>query len=141
MNVLIAVDGSKIAEKAFDWYIQKLHNPSNNVLIFYHTEPHMTAMQAVVSENAEILNLDTKSAEISLKYKSKLAEINCEGKFRMETSNEKAGQVIIHRAQQYNADMIVMGTRGLGVVKRTLRGSVSDHVIHNTNIPVVVCPQ
>ena len=34
--------------------------------------------------------------------------------------------------------MIVMGTRGLGTIRRTLMGSVSDYVVHHARIPVIV---
>ena len=35
--------------------------------------------------------------------------------------------------------MIVMGTRGMGVVRRTLLGSISDYVVHHAHCPVLVC--
>ena len=35
--------------------------------------------------------------------------------------------------------MIVMGTRGLGAIRRTILGSVSDYVLHHTKIPLVIC--
>jgi len=152
MNVFIAVDESKIAEKAFEWYMENLHHPDNQVTVFYHTEPLThSSSQAVVSSDATIMNLDLKSAECSLKYKSKLNELKlnhpdpddkkrCNGQFRMAVSNEKPGQVILKYSKEFDAKMIVMGTRGLGVVKRTLRGSVSDYIIHNSKIPVIVCP-
>lgn len=35
--------------------------------------------------------------------------------------------------------MIVMGTRGMGKVKRTFLGSVSDHVLHHSHVPVIIC--
>ena len=35
--------------------------------------------------------------------------------------------------------MIVMGTRGLGTVRRTILGSVSDYVLHHAHCPVIIC--
>ncbi len=42
-------------------------------------------------------------------------------------------------ALDHNAEMIVMGARGLGKLKRALLGSVSDYVLRKANIPVLVC--
>jgi len=46
---------------------------------------------------------------------------------------------ILRVAEEENADVIVCGTRGMGKVRRTLLGSVSDHVLHHSHVPVVVC--
>jgi hypothetical protein len=37
--------------------------------------------------------------------------------------------------------LIVIGTRGLGKIRRTFLGSVSDFVVHHADMPVLVCRQ
>ena len=49
------------------------------------------------------------------------------------------GHGIIKRADEHKVDMIVMGTRGMGALRRTILGSVSDYVVHHAKIPVVIC--
>ena len=51
----------------------------------------------------------------------------------------KPGQVICQVANEEKATMIVIGTRGMGKIRRTLLGSVSDYVVHHSGCPVVVC--
>ena len=58
----------------------------------------------------------------------------------MGNGKEKPGPGIIAVAEEVNADLIVVGTRGLTSIKRTFLGSVSDYVIHNSKIPVSICP-
>lgn len=36
--------------------------------------------------------------------------------------------------------MIVMGSRGIGTIRRTFLGSVSDYCVHHAHIPVAVVP-
>lgn len=52
----------------------------------------------------------------------------------------KPGPVIVSAAADTKARMIVVGSRGVGTIRRTLLGSVSDYVIHHCDIPVVVVP-
>ena len=60
---------------------------------------------------------------------------------RIRTEGGKPGEVIIKVASEEKAAMIVMGTRGLGKVRRTIMGSVSDFVVHHAHCPVIVCRQ
>jgi nucleotide-binding universal stress UspA family protein len=53
----------------------------------------------------------------------------------------RIGQVdleIVALAEELQADLIVMGSRGLGGVRRALMGSVSDSVVRHAHCPVLV---
>src|SRR5215212_4394887 len=53
----------------------------------------------------------------------------------------KMGEVdleIVALAEELGADLIVMGSRGLGRVRRALMGSVSDSVVRHAHCPVLV---
>jgi nucleotide-binding universal stress UspA family protein len=45
---------------------------------------------------------------------------------------------IVALAEEIGADLIVMGSRGLGGVRRALMGSVSDSVVRHAHCPVLV---
>ena len=47
----------------------------------------------------------------------------------------------MHYAKHEHADIIVMGTRGQDAIRRTFLGSVSDYVIHHSQVPVIVVPK
>ena len=51
----------------------------------------------------------------------------------------KPGEALVHTAEEVKADMVIMGTRGLGTIRRTIMGSVSDYVVHHAHCPVIVC--
>lgn len=53
----------------------------------------------------------------------------------------KPEEKIVEAARDENADVVVMGTRGLGKFRRTFIGSVSDYVLHHCHCPVLVCCQ
>ena len=56
-------------------------------------------------------------------------------------SYKNAGEGICRIAEDEKADLIVMGTRGMGAVKRALIGSVSEYVIRHSTIPCLIVPK
>lgn len=55
----------------------------------------------------------------------------------VDQTKHKSGHGIVEKAEELDAGMIVMGTRGHGVLRRTILGSVSDYVLHHSKIPVM----
>lgn len=48
------------------------------------------------------------------------------------------GEMIIKIAKEQNFDLIVMGSRGLSVMKELIIGSVSSKVLHHAGCPVII---
>jgi len=53
-------------------------------------------------------------------------------------STGSPGEWIIKVAKEDEVDMIVMGARGLGKIKKTILGSVSDYVLNKSKVPVLI---
>ena len=51
----------------------------------------------------------------------------------------KPGETLVEIANEEKVTFIVMGTRGLGTIRRTIMGSVSDYVVHHAHCPVLIC--
>ncbi|MGZ4689684.1 MAG: universal stress protein [Acidimicrobiia bacterium] len=49
-----------------------------------------------------------------------------------------AGSTICHLAETLPADVVVVGSRGRGAIRRALMGSVSTHVVNHAACPVIV---
>ena len=57
---------------------------------------------------------------------------------KLISADENPGPAIVHLAEQLQPDVIVIGAAGKGPLRRLLRGSVSDHVVHHAPCPVLV---
>lgn len=53
-------------------------------------------------------------------------------------TGERRDQAIVRLADEIGAGLIVMGSRGLGGVRRALMGSVSDSVVRHAHCPVMI---
>ena len=52
--------------------------------------------------------------------------------------SKRPGEVICKLAEDESADLIVIGSRGIGTLRRTILGSVSDYCVHHAHTPVLV---
>ena len=58
--------------------------------------------------------------------------------FKYKTGGGNTGDEIIKAAEKGKFDLIVIGARGLSGTKSAFLGSVSNHVMHQSKIPVMV---
>ncbi len=61
-----------------------------------------------------------------------------EAHLRMDTQGSMEDENIVGLAEELGADLIVIGSRGLGGMKRLLMGSVSESVVRHAHCPVLV---
>jgi nucleotide-binding universal stress UspA family protein len=129
--VVVAVDETQRSEEAFDWYVENIHEPNNKVLVIYAVAPASSGDQRKANG----------SMSVREKFERKMATANFSNvsQFISEVSS-KPGEFIVLTAADADANMIVVGSRGMGRLLRTISGgSVSSFVLQNAHCPVVVC--
>jgi nucleotide-binding universal stress UspA family protein len=57
----------------------------------------------------------------------------------MKLDHGDPGPLIVAKAKECGASAIVMGSRGQGKIRRTVLGSVSDYILHHSDVPVLIC--
>jgi len=141
-TVILAVDRSQQAENAFDWYVRSIHRPENHLLLVHVPEgPTLEMNKGQRMSEGEIQKLadieKKENEEMTSKYQAKLTSVGVKGEYRVVYG--KPGEALVEAAKTENATMIIMGTRGMGTIRRTIMGSVSDYVVHHSHVPVIVC--
>ncbi|CAD5121927.1 DgyrCDS10394 [Dimorphilus gyrociliatus] len=142
--ICLAIDASEQAEEAFNWYLKFIHKRDYK-LILIHVPEILDGEKKRVGYTAsgweEALKKEqAKVIELEQKYQTKILENGLSGRIRSEQGG-KPGEVIVRVGEEEKASLIVMGTRGLGKVRRTIMGSVSDYVVHHAKCPVLICRQ
>ena len=132
-KILVPVDGSESAAKATATAAEIAKGCGAELDFLYVSNVNQLAINACLSEaildavtkaGAEILDAATKSVEGV--------------KTEAFTESGSPAMVVLDFAKKNKVDMIVMGSRGLGVVKGVLLGSVSQYVVEQATCPVVV---
>lgn len=88
-----------------------------------------------------VCNILSQEEETENKFKTDLEnKLKAHGiNGSVKTHYGKPGEIIIQLANEAQASNIIIGSRGHGKVRRTLLGSVSDYVVHHSEVPVTVC--
>ncbi|KAJ4978255.1 hypothetical protein NE237_009035 [Protea cynaroides] len=53
-------------------------------------------------------------------------------------ANGEPKEMICQAAEQIHPTLLVVGSRGLGMIKRTILGSVSDYCVHHAKCPILI---
>lgn len=140
-RVVIGMDGSQISEDAFKWYVQKFWQEDDFAIIVYTPEfrnlTHISVIAADAALVQKIVDDEKEHTRVLLDKATQLIkESGIKGVARQSMGDP--GEQLIEVATTEGADMIITGSRGLGTLRRTFLGSVSDYVVHHAHIPVLV---
>lgn len=132
-KILLATDGSEDAVRATEAVVD-LSNKSGlelHVVHVWHDVPspyaHAFVRRELRRQGQEILDEQVKKIEDS---GGMVAGANLrEGR----TSDE-----VIELSEELEAGLVIVGSRGLGTVKRILMGSHSEEIVHHAHIPVLI---
>uniref|UniRef100_A0A0B6YSD2 UspA domain-containing protein n=1 Tax=Arion vulgaris TaxID=1028688 RepID=A0A0B6YSD2_9EUPU len=141
-TVVIGVDNSSYSELAFDFYANYAFIKGDKIVLVHVSEytslvqaPTLLTDPVVVTEL--IKEEENKVKQLVEKYSEKMRKLHLGGKVKQMAG--KSGEAIIAAAKEENASLIVVGTRGMSKVRRTFIGSVSDYVLHHSDVPVLIC--
>lgn len=140
--VLIPLDTSRNSHICLEYYLQHVHRPGNKVHIIYVADYFGEVGPLEGPSPGRMIELEDQDkqraaaieAEVSQHFKTHQVD----GDFT-RLHGKDVWHVIIDQAEKVKADMIVMGSRGSGMLRRTFMGSTSDSVLHHSHIPVLVC--
>lgn len=134
-TVLVALDGSEIAEQVIHT-LEELLLPSNSKIVFCHVFPPPESEMQLVADRPHSDSATLPYLEVEKKLQSYQALLKVDSE--LELVNGDTAEEIIRLANIYKADLIVIGTRGLTGMKRIIQGSVSSQVLEDAQCSVLV---
>lgn len=134
-TILVALDGSDLSEQV----IATLHNlklETMTQVILAHVISKPTSDLDVVADRPQVETEDIPYRAIEKKLQSYQEKIPCKTELEIVTGDPS--EEIVRLANIYQADLILIGSRGLTGMKRILQGSVSSQVVTDASCSVLV---
>ncbi|HEX6282883.1 MAG TPA: universal stress protein [Nitrososphaera sp.] len=134
-NILVAVDGSRHSDAAFDVAID-IAQKYGSKLFVVHVFPGVSRPRKVVSPNRED-DLKSEGQEILNSYEVKVKERHLQNVMTLLQEGDEA-KMIMETASEVKCGLILLGSRGRGGFNELLLGSVSHKVTTHAGCPVLI---
>jgi len=134
-NILCPIDFSEPSRAALQVANALADDPSIHLTILYVHDPTIAGAEAIVFSNRSGSDVRREVREFATKVlRPALARA---GTTRYVAAVGQPAQEILRVAKRRRCDLIVIGSRGLGGIRKLLLGSTTDHVVHHASIPVL----
>jgi nucleotide-binding universal stress UspA family protein len=134
-TILFATDGSKYSEHAAKMTLEYLEAwPKATLYVLYVTAKENYAYDLIPDV------VDRAEEQIKIRIKKHMEEMFSDCKNTIEFIHETGHPsiTICEAAKEKQADLIILGSHGRGIVDRALLGSVAHGVLQRAHLPVLV---
>jgi len=134
-TVVLGMDGSPGADRALPY--ARLLAGSGGRIVAVHVHERMMVRggtRDVVADEVDVAAAVRKQVD-DLAHEGVHIELAT-----VETAGTRPAEVLAEVAEKEGADVIVLGTRGLGNVEGLLLGSVTQRLLHTAHCPVLAVP-
>ena len=141
-KILLGMDGSEEARGAARLAMTLAENLDSELhLVHVEPVPSIYAYPEVVAHNPDILVEVDETAERASREKL-AAEVEAVGGMdKVAGAHVATGRPeaeIVRVAEEIGAGLVIVGSRGLGPIRRAVMGGVSDSVVRHAHCPVLV---
>jgi nucleotide-binding universal stress UspA family protein len=151
-RIPVAVDGSENSVRASEAALGLAEKLKADLIVLHAIIPPALYYHTEVSSEGPVIEPPTHEKEIDLyvEYARRVARGIVDGtmsearkrgitvKADVPEATTSVVESIVSQAVKENADLIIVGTRGLGGFKKLLLGSVSGGVVDHAHCPVLV---
>lgn len=142
-RILVAVDGSNPSLNASTFAIDIAKRYDAELIVLHVIDPRYRELEIAISPRpGRFKEIEKKVMEDAQKIldtvRQKATEKNVNVKMDAISSFTSVMKDIVHYAKVNNADIIVIGNRGMAGFKKLLVGSVASGVVTYSDCPVLV---
>jgi nucleotide-binding universal stress UspA family protein len=140
-DVLIGYDGSDNAKLALRQAIEIAQSANARLTVMSIIPDVAATVQGAWLAGANAQQLEQEMTEqVSATLEEAIAQIPEDVPVTKLLGHGHAGPALIEGVEAQGCDLVVVGTRGRGAVKSLFLGSVTEHLVSRSPVPIVVVP-
>lgn len=136
-NIMIAVDGSEESLEAVRQALALVERGLRVEIALVNVQEAASLLELATHDSDAIAAAAVEAGEHLMAPSAALLDAAGVG-YSMEVVLGEPGTALVDLAEQINADMVMLGARGMGAIESALVGSVSKAVISRCSKPVMV---
>ncbi len=145
-RILVCLDGSEIAEQIMPYASEQAMRFQSKLVLFQAVpepvaySPGIPGGEPVPVQTDTMLEESKETFDRAKDYLERMAAPLRERGVQVETvtSLGKAGETILDYADRNSVDLIAIATHGRSGLGRAVFGSVADHVLRGSGLPILV---
>ena len=136
--IVVGVDGSENARRALAWAVAHAASRGDTLRVIHAWM--YPGVDFPLNRAVETPDVDTllRGAEQLLANEIAAVAVPYDVTIDLEVRRGKAAEVLVNESSE--ADLVVIGSRGVGGFSGLLVGSVGNQVVHHALCPVVIIP-
>ncbi len=151
-RIFLPVDNSETCKNAVRYYIENMAEERDEVFVVSIVEPSCLSNPFALEEldpppslvehvQATLQTSFEASQAVCLAFKEMIEKAGVRSCRAFLHAAWNVGPAIVTSSQTHKADLIIMGTRGMGFLRRTFLGSAAHYVVHNSEgVSVMIIP-
>ncbi|KAK1644011.1 hypothetical protein QYE76_061816 [Lolium multiflorum] len=147
-KVVVAVDASEESLHALSWALDHVvrHHPGASLVVVHAQHPADHFVYPVAAHGLAYIpptameSMKKTQEENTRKVVARALEVCAQKQVAAKAAvvEGEPKEAICQAVEEMHADLLVLGSRGLGMIKRALLGSVSDYLAHHASCPVLI---
>lgn len=139
-KILVPIDGSETSRKALEEAVKLAELTGGQLRILHVVDAlsHLKGFEASAVYLTDLLPQLLKAGrDLVEQAKREIGGQNVDTEV-VESSGEAVSEVIVERAREWDAEIIVLGTHGRRGIERIVMGSDAEQVARTAHVPVLL---
>lgn len=138
MKVLLPVDGSELSMEAVRLALRMRREGMHLSVVLANVQEPASLYEMLVAHDPDVI--DHVSAEAGLHALQPARDmLDAAGvDYECEVAKGDPAHTLIDISERFACDMVIMGARGASALRSAMLGSVSNEVLHASEVPVVI---